>query len=93
MALKIRWEDPKTVNTEFQNILVASVLSDDGRVLIRFMHEYEERPYGTKMRSTFYLPKMVPWFVKKGLKRHNIEEMASLSLFLPALYKQHASTG
>lgn len=93
MALKIRWEDPRAVNTEFQNILVASVLSDNGRVLIRFTHEYEERPYGTKMRSTFYLPKKVPWFVKRGLKKHNIEEMANFPLFLPALYKQHISKG
>jgi len=88
MALKIRWEDPKTVKTEFENILAASILSDDGDVVLRFMHEYEAAPYGTKMRSTFHVPKKVPWFVKKGLKKHNIEEMAYFPTFLPELYKR-----
>jgi len=91
MTLDIRWEDPKSVKTEFQNILVASILSEDGTVLMRFMHEYEEAPNGTKMRSTFYVPKKVPWFVKKGLKKHNIEEMATFPAFLPELYKQRDS--
>jgi len=91
MTLDIRWEDPSTVKTEFKNILVASIISEDGTVIMRFMHEYESAPYGTKMRSTFYLPKKVPGFVKKGLKKHNIEEMAKFPAFLPELYKQ--STG
>ncbi len=44
------------------------------------------------MRSTFRLPAKTPgWFVK-GLKRHNAEEMARFSDFLPRLYEESTSS-
>ena len=88
MTFDIRWEDPKSVTTEFQYVHVASIVADDETVVMRFMHEYEAAPYGTKMRSTFYVPKKVLSFVKKGLKKHNREEMGNFQTFLPKLYKQ-----
>lgn len=89
MALLIRWEDPKSVKTEYQNVLAASIISDDGDVIMCFSHEYEAAPYGVRMRSTFHVPSRVSWIIGSGLRKHNIEEMARFSEFLPDLYRQN----
>ena len=90
MALLIRWEDPKSVEKEYQYVLAASIISDDGAVLLRFSHEYESATYGTRMKSTFYIPKGIAWVVRNGLRKHNIEEMANFREFLPDLYRKNA---
>jgi DAPG hydrolase PhiG domain len=92
LALSIRWDDPKSVETEFDNILVASIITDDGKLLMRFQHEYESAPYGTRMRSTFHVKKGIPWFIRKGLRKHNIEEMGNFKNFLPDLYQKYIDT-
>jgi hypothetical protein len=91
MTFLIRWEDPKSVKTEYQNVLAASIISDDGNVIMRFSHEYEATPYGVHMRSTFHVPGRVSWIIRSGLRKHNIEEMARFSEFLPDLYLKNTN--
>ncbi len=88
MTFLIRWEDPKSLAGSYQFVLAASIISDDGDVIMRFSHEYEAAPYGARMRSTFHVPSGVYWIIHKGLRKHNIEEMARFSEFLPDLYEQ-----
>ena len=76
--------------SEFQFVLSAAIIADDGKVRVRFMHEYSPAPYGTRMRSTFFVPQKAPFFFVEALKRHNREEMANFQNFLPELYQREA---
>ncbi|MEM2125719.1 MAG: hypothetical protein QXQ53_04910, partial [Candidatus Methanosuratincola sp.] len=58
--------------------------------LASIVHEYEATPDGTRMRSTFILPALVPAELLEALRKHNIGEMAQFSVFLPELYRQKA---
>ncbi len=85
-TLRIRFDDPKGRETDYAHILAGSILDHDGAVISRLTHEYGPAAYGTKMRSTFYLPQLLYHILHKGLRKHNVEEMASFSRFLPDLY-------
>ena len=86
-TLRIRFDDPGGLNTPYACILAGSILDHNDRVVSRLTHEYEAMPGGTKMRSIFYLPKTLYRVLHKGLRQHNIEEMANFSQFLPGLYQ------
>ena len=85
-TLRIRFDDPKGIETRYAHILAGSILDHDDDVIARLTHEYEPAAYGTRMRSTFYLPHLLYLILHRGLRKHNVEEMASLSRFLPELY-------
>lgn len=91
--LRIRWEDPDAlaIDRVYAHGNLGSILDGSDRPISWLLHEYEEAEYGTRMRSTFRLPAKTPgWFVR-GLKRHNAEEMARFSDFLPRLYEESTS--
>ncbi len=88
--LRIRWEDPaeNPIPTSYSHILFASILNRRDVAIAWLAHEYEPIPNGTRLRSTFRLPAKTPeWFIK-GLRKHNLEEMAEFSIFLPSLFEQ-----
>lgn len=85
-TLRIRFDDPGSIETRYACVLAGSVLHHDDSVIARLTHEYEAVPGGTQMRSTFYLPRILYRLLHKGLRQHNREEMASFSTFLPELY-------
>jgi hypothetical protein len=87
--LRIRWEDPDSMAIDriYGHVNAGSILDGSGKPISWLMHEYEGSGQGTKMRSTFRLPAKTPnWFVK-GLRKHNSEEMAHFTDFLPRLYE------
>ena len=89
--LRIRWEDPnqQPIQTKYEHVAAGSILDDENNSISWITHEYESVPEGTKMKSTFRLPEKAPkWFVE-SLRKHNIEEMAEFSNFLPELYESN----
>jgi hypothetical protein len=90
--LRIRWEDPRAaiITPSYSHVNVGSSLAPGtaDTPLGSLVHEYEETRYGTKMRSTFILPAIVPQFFLDFLNKHNIAEMGRFPEFLPQLYKQ-----
>lgn len=88
--LHIRAEDPNsiTILKEYSHVFAGSSLNESGIPYAWIVHQYEKMPGGTKMRSTFRIPVKSPGFFVKALRRHNIEEMAQYSKFLPKLYKE-----
>ena len=89
MALLIRWEDPKTVDTDFEHVLAASIVTEDGMAIMHFSHEYEATDTGSRMRSTFHVPKSLYPIMGKGIRKHNVEEMSTFPEFLPDLYREN----
>jgi hypothetical protein len=77
------------VPTTRSHVFAGSVVDREGKPLLWIVHEYEEAPYGTKMRSTFRLPAKMPSFILEALRRHNREEMEKFTRFLPELYRKH----
>lgn len=90
--LRIRWEDRSAapITTIYSHVNVGSALAPgvDDIPSGGAVHEYEEISYGTRMRSTFLLPAIVPQFFLDSLRKHNIAEMGQFPAFLPQLYKQ-----
>jgi hypothetical protein len=90
--LLIRWEEPSAalIATIYSHVNVGSVLAAGANdiPLGSAVHEYEETSYGTRMRSTFILPAVVPQQFLDSLRQHNIAEMGRFPEFLPQLYKQ-----
>jgi hypothetical protein len=90
--LRIRWEDPSAalISNIYSHVNVGSVLAagTDNIPLGSAVHEYEKTSYGTRMRSTFTLPAVVPQRFLESLRQHNIAEMGRFPEFLPQLYKQ-----
>ncbi len=87
-TLRIRWEDPESVPVErvYGHVNAGGVLDNNDQPLSYLVHQYESMPGGTRMRSTFLLPEKTPkWFIE-GLRKHNREEMAEFTRFLPELY-------
>jgi hypothetical protein len=76
------------VSTTYSHIFAMSVLDDNNKPQSWIIHEYEAMPNGTRMRSTFRLPKGVPQWFTESLRKHNQEEMAHLAKILPELYKK-----
>jgi len=91
VTVRIRWEDPKDVPAEYSHVLVAGILTEKGELIRPFKHEYEEAPYGTRMRSTFPMTPDTPKWRAEGLPIHNREEMNRLPEFLPQLYRDQVS--
>jgi hypothetical protein len=86
--LRIRFDDRRScpierIYTDFGN---GCILSPDNKPLVYVCHEFEQRPEGIKMRSTFRLPAKVPKKFIKALRHHNISEMGNFPNFLPKLY-------
>jgi hypothetical protein len=88
--LHIRAEDPNTISIpkEYSHVFTASSLNESGIPYAWIMHQYEEMPGGTRMRSTFRIPTRTPEFFVRALHRHNQEEMSQFSKFLPELCKK-----
>jgi DAPG hydrolase PhiG domain len=88
--LHLRMEDPSTISIpkKYSHIVAGSSLSKSGTPYAWTLHQYEEIPGGTRMRSTFRIPAKAPGFFVKGLRKHNQEEMAQFSKFLPKLYEE-----
>ena len=88
--LHLRLEDPNTISIpkEYSHVMAGSSVNNSGTPYAWVIHQYEEMPGGTRMRSTFRIPLMAPGFFVKALRRHNQEEMSQFSKFLPQLYKE-----
>lgn len=89
LCLEIRWEDPAQARgeyaPEYAHILFASG-TDHEKLSATFMHEYEEIPGGTRMRSHFLLEQHAPEHAVRALYLHNKAEMGYLPRFLPQLH-------
>jgi len=93
VTLRIRWEDPDMLPIAriYGHANAACTLDDENEPMSWLLHEYEAMEGGTKIRSTFMLPAEAPdWFIE-SLRKHNEEEMARFSVFLPALYAEHGN--
>jgi hypothetical protein len=88
--LRISWKDPakNPIPTSYSHILFASILNRKKEPIAWLVHEYQPMANGTRMRSTFRLPAKTPQWFLRGLSKHNLEEMAQFSEFLPSLYQQ-----
>ncbi|MBN1363747.1 MAG: hypothetical protein JW976_02985 [Syntrophaceae bacterium] len=86
--LHIRVEDPNMISIpkEYSHVFAGSSLNESGVPYAWIVHQYEEMPGGTRMRSTFRIPAKAPGFFVNALRRHNREEMSQFSKFLPQLY-------
>ena len=92
ITVHFRYEDPSNIPAEYKHVFVASNLNENGEVYGAHKHEYEETPYGTKLRSTFPRPPDDPKWITEGLIIHNREEMQRFTVFLPDLFKKETST-
>ena len=90
--LRIRWEERESapISTIYSHVNVGSPLGPgpDDIPLGCIVHEYEETSDGTRMRSTFTLPAILPQEFLDSLRKHNIAEMGQFPEFLPELYRQ-----
>lgn len=88
--LNLRLEDPETLSIpkDYSHVVAGSLLDLSGTPYAWTLHQYEEMPGGTRMRSTFRIPAKAPGFFVKGLRKHNKEEMGQFPKFLPELYKE-----
>ncbi len=88
--LRIRFDASSDCPIEriYTNFGNGSILGPDDTPLVFVCHEFEQRPEGIKMRSTFRLPAKTPVKFIKALREHNISEMGNFPRFLPQLYKQ-----
>jgi len=88
--LHIRLEDPNTISIpkEYSHVFAGASLDKSGIPYAWIIHQYEEMPGGTRMRSTFRIPARTPGFFVDALRRHNQEEMSQFSKFLPELCKR-----
>jgi hypothetical protein len=88
--LNLRLEDPNkmSIAIDMGHVIGGSLLDSSGNKYAWTLHQYEEMPGGTRMRSTFRIPAKAPGFFLKGLRKHNIEEMGQFPKFLPELYKE-----
>ncbi len=88
VALEIRWEDPTQAETHYSHVLLATGRGvQESMQNATLMHEYEEMPNGTRMRSHFWFPSQAPEPALAALYQHNRQEMARLPAFLPWLYQ------
>ncbi|WXG39817.1 MAG: phloretin hydrolase [Candidatus Freyarchaeum deiterrae] len=92
IKLRIRWEDPGSVpiSTTYSHVNAGSIIDQDNKPLIWLVHEYEAETNGTRMRSTFRFPALIPPSILDDMRNHNKEEMGQFPKFLPKLYKQKA---
>jgi hypothetical protein len=90
--LRIRWEAPESapISLTYKHVNVGSALGPgpEDTPMSCLVHEYEAASYGTRMRSTFVLPAILPQSFLNNLRKHNLAEMGRLPAFLPQLYKE-----
>lgn len=88
-TIDIRWEDPVDAEAEYAHVLLATAKGQGemAGLKVTLMHEYEEAPYGTRMRSHFQLAPETPEEIVAALYEHNKQEMRNFSAFLPELYR------
>ncbi len=84
--IEIRWEDGTNADAEYGHVLLASSTME-GVSAADLMHEYEEAPFGTRLRTHFHFPPGPPEEFIKAVYQHNKEEMRNFSTFLPDLYR------
>lgn len=89
--LRIQVVDPATspIVATFSHVRATCMIDADDKPLTWIVHEYESQPNGTRMRSTFRLSADTPQEFVEALRKHNQEEMAQFSKFLPDLYRQN----
>lgn len=93
-TLRMRFETPKVcpIPLIYSHAVVIGRLGLDapavgGEPISYTIHEYEEAPAGTKMRSTFMLEKGWTAQAREALSHHNKKEATGFSRFLPQLYE------
>jgi hypothetical protein len=91
--LRIRFDDSRSCPVEriYPDFGNGCILSPEDKPLVYVCHEFEQRPEGIKMRSTFRLPAKTPKKFIAALRQHNISEMGHLADFLPELYKKETA--
>jgi hypothetical protein len=88
LHLRLEDSDKITIKKEYSHAVGGSSLNNSGIPYAWVLHQYEEMPGGTKMRSTFRIPVKAPGFFVDSLRRHNREEMSQFSKFLPKLCQE-----
>ena len=93
-TLRIRWEDPSSspIPIEYDHALVGSILDPNDNPTGYALHEYESIENGTKLRTTFRLPAIVPKQFIEALRKHNKEEMGEFVNFLPRLFEENKNS-
>jgi len=88
LHLRLEDADKITIKKEYTHAVGGSSLNNSGIPYAWVLHQYEEMPGGTKMRSTFRIPAKAPGFFVNSLRRHNREEMSQFAKFLPKLCRE-----
>lgn len=78
------------IKPEYSHVRATCIIDSENRPVTWITHEYEARPHGTIMRSTFRMPADTPGQFIDALRQHNKEEMGQFPKFLPELYKKKA---
>ena len=93
-TLRMRFESPKAcpIPLIYSHAVVIGRLAPDapavgGEPISYTMHEYEESPTGTRMRSTYMLEKGWTDGAREALSNHNKRESLGFPRFLPQLYQ------
>jgi len=91
VEMRMRPENPEEIpiprSTSYRHAVALSILDKGNRPLGWVMHEYDGAPWGTRMRSTFRLPRSLLRVIRESLHRHCLEEMGEFTRFLPQLYR------
>jgi len=89
MKIRIRWDDPDhcPVPRTYEHAIVAAGIDPEGKVGAMILHEWEQSPRGTRMRSTMRFPGPVPPGFAEIWKAHDRAEVSTFPRFLPDLYR------
>lgn len=89
--LRIKVIDPATspISATYSHVRATCVIDSNGNPITWIVHEYESKPGGTRMRSTFRLPADSSMQFIEALRKHNKEEMGQFQQFLPELYQKN----
>lgn len=92
VEMRMRVENPDETPvprcSSYRHAVASSILGKDDRPVGWVLHEYDVMPGGTRMRSTFRLPRSLLHAVREALRRHCLEEMGEFTRFLPQLYRR-----
>lgn len=90
--LRLKVVDPASspIRATYRHIRSTCAIDEEDKPITWIVHEYELRPNGTRMRSTFRLAASTPKEVVNALRKHNKEEMGQFPKFLPNLYRQNS---
>jgi len=97
VEMRMRVENPDETpiprSTSYTHAVASCILGKNDRPIGWVLHEYDRMPGGTKMRSTFRLPRTLLSMVGENLRRHCLEEMGEFTHFLPKLYGERRESG